>query len=61
MTRYIRQSPLIKLNFDSELVVVVVEVAIGEPEKLARTVYTIRTPRNGKANEIPISNCMKTE
>ena len=49
-----------KLNFDSELVVVVVEVAMGEPEKLARTVYTIRTPRNGKANEIPISSCVKT-
>jgi hypothetical protein len=53
MTRYIRQSPLDKLNFDNELVVVVVDDGIGEPEKEESTAYTIRTPRNGNTDEIP--------
>jgi len=52
---------LIKLNFESELVVDDDDDAIGEPEKVARTAYTMRTPRNGEAEDIPMRSCVKTE
>jgi hypothetical protein len=35
--------------------------AIREPEKVVRTAYTMQTPGNGEAEDIPMRSCVKTE